>query len=326
MTAALVALLALRRRRWWLAAAAGVVAGLDAAGRAAARRPARVEVYRARRGRRRERLRRAGGRGGRRPSSGPVAYLAVGRAPQRRLPVSAARPAGVDEPGRLDRSRSAPCGAPRTLAGDGGHLSAGIHVVTAVVLVVLVVVLWRRWPLSFTAYAIAAVVVGLSARNLDSLERYSLSTVPLVLAAADVTGERDARARGAGRARRDAGRVLGARVLGRAGPVNDERTAPRGRAGRLRDASVAVRSDPARHRHRRVRRPRELRRDRQARAVPDPVSGKVVGTYPSQCSVGDQIFYNAEANTLAAGHGFVEPLWPVTHPGRRRRPPPTTRR
>ena len=57
---------------------------------------------------------------------------------------------------------------------------------TAVVLVVL----HRRrrgagWPLSYTAYAAAVVLVGLSTRNLDSLERYSLSTVPLVLAAAD---------------------------------------------------------------------------------------------------------------------------------------------
>src|SRR4029079_6680477 len=46
------------------------------------------------------------------------------------------------------------------------------------------------------------------------------------------------------------------------------------------------------------------------------VAGKVVGSYPRQCSVGDQIFYNAEANTIAAGHGFTEPLWSVTHPGR----------
>ena len=38
------------------------------------------------------------------------------------------------------------------------------------------------------AYAIVAVVVALSASNLDSLERYSLSTVPFVLAAADITG------------------------------------------------------------------------------------------------------------------------------------------
>ncbi len=55
-------------------------------------------------------------------------------------------------------------------------------------LVALIVVLWRRWPASFTAYAIAATVVGLSARNLDSLERYSFSTVPFLVAAADLTG------------------------------------------------------------------------------------------------------------------------------------------
>jgi len=49
---------------------------------------------------------------------------------------------------------------------------------------------------------------------------------------------------------------------------------------------------------------------------PIKVAGKVVGSYPSACTVGDQIFYNAEANTIAAGNGFTEPLWSVTHPGR----------
>ena len=67
-------------------------------------------------------------------------------------------------------------------------MSAAIHVVTVVVLVALLVVLWRRWPASFTAYSVVAVAVALSARNLDSLERYSLSTVPLVLAAAELVG------------------------------------------------------------------------------------------------------------------------------------------
>ncbi len=58
------------------------------------------------------------------------------------------------------------------------------------------------------------------------------------------------------------------------------------------------------------------------------VAGKIVGSYPSQCAVGDQIFYNAEANAVAAGHGFVEPLWAVTHPGEKAPPaadhPPLT--
>ena len=53
---------------------------------------------------------------------------------------------------------------------------------------------------------------------------------------------------------------------------------------------------------------------------PIRVAGHVVGSYPSQCALGDQIFYNAEANAIADGHGFVEPLWSVTHPGEK--PPP----
>ena len=72
-----------------------------------------------------------------------------------------------------------------------------------------------------------------------------------------------------------------------------------------------------------------VRRGRQARAVPDHGRrARSSARYPSQCSVGDQIFYNAEANTLAAGHGFVEPLWAVTHPGEKAPPaadhPPLT--
>ena len=57
-------------------------------------------------------------------------------------------------------------------------------------------------------------------------------------------------------------------------------------------------------------------------------NGRVVGSYPSQCLTGDQIFYNAEANAIAHGHGFVEPLWSVTHPGQKSPPaadhPPVT--
>jgi hypothetical protein len=67
-----------------------------------------------------------------------------------------------------------------------------------------------------------------------------------------------------------------------------------------------------------------------AKRGPCPIrlGSHVIGTYPSQCAVGDQIFYNAEANSLASGHGFVEPLWAVTHPGEKAPPaadhPPVT--
>ena len=46
--------------------------------------------------------------------------------------------------------------------------------------------LGRRWPASYTCYAGAALVLALTASNLDSLERYALSTLPFVLALADV--------------------------------------------------------------------------------------------------------------------------------------------
>jgi len=41
----------------------------------------------------------------------------------------------------------------------------------------------------------------------------------------------------------------------------------------------------------------------------------VHGSYPSECALGDQLYYNTAADRLAAGDGFVEPLWNVTHQG-----------
>ena len=54
-------------------------------------------------------------------------------------------------------------------------------------LVGLLVVLARRWPASYTLLrGRGASSLALTARNLDSLERYGLSTLPFVLALADV--------------------------------------------------------------------------------------------------------------------------------------------
>jgi len=69
----------------------------------------------------------------------------------------------------------------------GGHLGSGLHVVWVVVLLGLLVVVARRWPLSYTAFAVVTLGVSLSSRNLDSLERYALSCIPFVLAVATVT-------------------------------------------------------------------------------------------------------------------------------------------
>jgi hypothetical protein len=187
MITTLVALLALRSRRWWVAAAAGVLAGLTRPVGVLLVVPALFEVWRSRgAATRRQYAALAGALVG--PAVGTGAYLlwAEHRSGDLLYPltvqqVSASRGGWIDPFRALWRAAR--------MAGSGGHLSAGIHVVTAVALVVLIARLWRRWPASFTAYAIVVAVVALSARNLDSLERYSLSTVPFVLAAADITGD-----------------------------------------------------------------------------------------------------------------------------------------
>ena len=69
---------------------------------------------------------------------------------------------------------------------SGDHVSAGVHAVSAIIFVGLLVVLFRRWPLSFSLYATVALLIALSSNNLDSLERYGVATVPFVLAGADL--------------------------------------------------------------------------------------------------------------------------------------------
>ncbi len=186
MTAALVALLALRGGRWWIAAAAGIVAGMTRPVGLLLVVPALVEVYRTRHGTTaRDFYGRAATVLG--PVAGAGAYLvwAERRTGDLLYPIRVQQ-ASARRGGWIDPVRAV-WRAARDL-GSGDHLSAGIHLVTAAALVALVVTLWRHWPASFTAYAIAAVVLGLSAHNLDSLERYSLSTVPLTFAAAELVG------------------------------------------------------------------------------------------------------------------------------------------
>jgi hypothetical protein len=73
----------------------------------------------------------------------------------------------------------------------GDRFGSGLHVLWAGVFVVLVLVLLWRLPASYGVYAAAMVVVNLSARNLDSFERYAMSAFPLVLAVALVTDRPD---------------------------------------------------------------------------------------------------------------------------------------
>ncbi|HVX21236.1 MAG TPA: mannosyltransferase family protein [Acidimicrobiales bacterium] len=79
-----------------------------------------------------------------------------------------------------------------TLAHDAAgvvhhHFGTALHVPWVVLVVVLVVVCWRRLPASYGAFATAVAVVAVSGTNLDSFERYALTAFPLVVAAASLT-------------------------------------------------------------------------------------------------------------------------------------------
>jgi hypothetical protein len=180
MTGAAVMLLALRRRRWWLAALAGVAVGLTRPVGILLAVPALVEAVRTR-----DRTALVAVAA---PVAGTFAYLgwAARRTHDFWYPLRV-----QEDPTRrgrwLDPVRAVAHAVRELFSGD--HLSAGVHVVAALLLVGLLVVLWRRWPLSFALYATVALVVALSGRNLDSLERYGLATIPFLLAAADVVGD-----------------------------------------------------------------------------------------------------------------------------------------
>ena len=68
-----------------------------------------------------------------------------------------------------------------------GRFGPGLHVLWAVVFAALLVVIARRLPASYTAYAAVALVLACSAQNLDSFERYCATTLPFLLAVAIVT-------------------------------------------------------------------------------------------------------------------------------------------
>ena len=69
---------------------------------------------------------------------------------------------------------------------DGDMVGTGLHLPWALGFVALLIVVFRRWPLSYGVFAAATLAVALSAENLDSLERYGLSAFPLVLALAGI--------------------------------------------------------------------------------------------------------------------------------------------
>jgi hypothetical protein len=184
-----VALLALRTGRWWWAAAAGLVAGAVRPIGLLVLVPVVVEVVRQRR-----------------TAAGPAAL--AGRVAAVVAPVVGAGaylawvgsafgdawlPFRVqDQPGHRGAV---------TLPFDamwhnvvsvthGHHLGNALHIPWVVLCAALLVVAFRRLPLSYAAFAAAVLAVSVVSSNLDSFERYALSAFPLVIAASTLTSRR----------------------------------------------------------------------------------------------------------------------------------------
>lgn len=177
--------LAARRGRWWAAALLGAAAGLLRPVGLLLAVPLAIEAWRRRRGA---------------PVAGAVAAMAAVVAPV----VGAAAYLGwvartfgdpllpftiqerSDFRGRptdpLDALR-----APATALARGEFTVASLRVLWALVLVALVVVVWRRWPAGYAAFATLSLAVALSTTRLGSFERYGFTAFPVLLALATVS-------------------------------------------------------------------------------------------------------------------------------------------
>ncbi len=184
MALSVAAFICLRRRRWPAGAVAGFLAGLARPLGALLAPAALIELGRGwRDSSTRERI--AGLAAVAAPVAGTGTYLAwVGARygdwlkPLHLQQRSVAR-GGVESPvGSLSHSASA-------LAGTH-HVGTGLHFLSALVFVALLVVVARQLPASYTAFAGFGLALVLSAHNLDSMERYCYSLFPFLMVTAVV--------------------------------------------------------------------------------------------------------------------------------------------
>ena len=193
--------LGMRTQRWWWAAAAGLAAGLVRPLGILLVVPVAVEVWRHHRSRadadggaapgRRRRL--APGVGQAAALAGPVVGTAIF------LGWVRAQFGDLWLPFRLQQQNGHRGGITVPLSSmwhslvsvtHGHHLGSASHIPWALVAVALVVVAFRRLPLSYALFAAAVLVVSLASSNLDSFERYALGAFPLVVAASTLTERR----------------------------------------------------------------------------------------------------------------------------------------
>jgi hypothetical protein len=181
--------LALRRKAFLLAAVGGLLAGLTRPGGALLALPALIEGWRG--------WRAVDWRGLVSRATAilaPLAGIAVYLAWVGHVYGDALLPMRLQsDPGRRGGFRD-PVSRMIDAVGDlfgGDRFGSGLHVLWAVLFVGLLVVLIRRFPASYSAYAGASLLLLLSASNLDSFERYAMGTFPFLLALAAVTGGKE---------------------------------------------------------------------------------------------------------------------------------------
>jgi hypothetical protein len=64
----------------------------------------------------------------------------------------------------------------------GNHIGTGLHLPWVLVSVAILVVSFRKLPLSYSLFSLAVLLAALSGSNLESFERYAFSAFPLVIA------------------------------------------------------------------------------------------------------------------------------------------------
>jgi len=175
--ATVVAFWGMRSRRWWWVVAAGLVAGASRPLGVVLVVPTVIELARVWRGARTDE-RVAGVAAAVSPLVGAGVYLAWVQAAYGnfRLPFSIQGPLRGDA---MD---------PFSRIWDGLHqmvgperFSDGLHVPFAIAFVVLLVLTFRWWPVSYGAFAALVLLAAIGAENLNSLERYGLNAFPLAL-------------------------------------------------------------------------------------------------------------------------------------------------
>jgi len=177
--------LALRRRRWGWAAAAGFLAGLTRPVGLLLVLPAAIEAARGLRDApARERSTRALAVAAPAAGAGTFLLWVWIRFGDPFIPLEVQN-RGYLRGGFIDPLTTLFRSTVDVVEGHGGL--NGMHLPWVVIVVALTVVVCRRWPAAYGAYAVASLILALSARNLGSFERYGFGAFPVILALATIT-------------------------------------------------------------------------------------------------------------------------------------------